>query len=92
MPPEERRALTKGQIALELLDQARAERWLGRVVADTAGLQHLGALDPLLRSSWSSRALTAYMTADTACRRRARPRPIAQARLDEVCLSPNLAP
>ena len=37
VPPEERRDLTKGQIALELLDQARAEGWPGRVVvADAA--------------------------------------------------------
>src|SRR4051794_34935003 len=37
VPPEQRRELTKGQIALELLDQARAEGWPGRVVvADAA--------------------------------------------------------
>ena len=37
VPEAERRALTKGQIALELLDQARAEGWPGRVVvADAA--------------------------------------------------------
>ena len=37
VPPEERRDLTKGQIALELLDQVRAEGWPGRgVVADAA--------------------------------------------------------
>src|SRR4051794_2097272 len=37
VPQEERRDLTKGQIALELLDQARAEGWPGRVVvADAA--------------------------------------------------------
>ena len=37
VPPQERRDLTKGQIALELLDQARAEGWPGRVVvADSA--------------------------------------------------------
>jgi SRSO17 transposase len=37
VPPEERRDLTKGQIALELLDQARAEGWPGQgVVADAA--------------------------------------------------------
>jgi SRSO17 transposase len=37
VPLEERRDLTKGQIALELLDQARAEGWPGRVVvADSA--------------------------------------------------------
>ena len=37
VPPEERRDLTKGQIALELLDQARAEGWPGRVVVADAG-------------------------------------------------------
>jgi SRSO17 transposase len=37
VPAEERRDLTKGQIALELLDLARAEGWPGRVVvADSA--------------------------------------------------------
>jgi SRSO17 transposase len=38
VPLEERRDLTKGQIALELLDQVRAEGWPGRVVvvADAA--------------------------------------------------------
>ena len=36
VPREERRDLTKGQIALERLDQARAEGWPGRgVVADS---------------------------------------------------------
>ena len=34
---EERRDLTKGQIALELLDQARAEGWPGRVVVADSG-------------------------------------------------------
>jgi len=37
VPPEERRDLTKGQIALELLDQARAEGLPGRVVVADAG-------------------------------------------------------
>src|SRR5919206_4249928 len=37
VPPEERRDLTKGQIALDLLDQARAEGWPGRVVVADAG-------------------------------------------------------
>jgi SRSO17 transposase len=37
VPPEERRDLTKGQIALELLDQARAEGWPGRVVVADSG-------------------------------------------------------
>jgi SRSO17 transposase len=37
VPPEERRALTKGQIALELLDQARAEGFPGRVVVADSG-------------------------------------------------------
>jgi SRSO17 transposase len=37
VPPEERRELTKGQIALELLDQARAEGWPGRIVVADAG-------------------------------------------------------
>ena len=37
VPPEERRALSKGQIALELLDQARAEGWPGRVVVADSG-------------------------------------------------------
>jgi SRSO17 transposase len=37
VPAEERRDLTKGQIALELLDQARAEGWPGRVVVADAG-------------------------------------------------------
>jgi SRSO17 transposase len=37
VPPEERRDLTKGQIALELLDQALAEGWPGRVVVADAG-------------------------------------------------------
>jgi SRSO17 transposase len=37
VPPEERRELTKGQIALELLDQALAEGWPGRVVVADAG-------------------------------------------------------
>jgi SRSO17 transposase len=37
VPLPERRDLTKGQIALELLDQARAEGWPGRVVVADAG-------------------------------------------------------
>ncbi|MBV9488334.1 MAG: IS701 family transposase [Verrucomicrobia bacterium] len=37
VPSEECRALSKGQIALELLDQARAEGWPGRVVVADAG-------------------------------------------------------
>jgi SRSO17 transposase len=37
VPPQERRDLTKGQIALELLDQARAEGWPGRVVVADSG-------------------------------------------------------
>jgi SRSO17 transposase len=37
VPPEERRDLTKGQLALELLDQARAEGWPGRVVVADSG-------------------------------------------------------
>jgi SRSO17 transposase len=37
VPLEERRDLTKGQIALELLDQARAEGWPGRVVVADSG-------------------------------------------------------
>jgi SRSO17 transposase len=37
VPPEERRDLTKGQIALELLDQARAEGWPSRVVVADSG-------------------------------------------------------
>ena len=37
VPREERRDLTKGQIALDLLDQARAEGWPGRVVVADAG-------------------------------------------------------
>jgi SRSO17 transposase len=37
VPPEERRDLTKGQIALELLDQARAEGWPGQVVVADSG-------------------------------------------------------
>jgi SRSO17 transposase len=37
VPPEERWVLTKGQIALELLDQARAEGWPGRVVVADSG-------------------------------------------------------
>jgi SRSO17 transposase len=35
--PGERRELTKGQMALELLDQARAEGWPGRGVVADAG-------------------------------------------------------
>ena len=37
VPPQERRDLTKGQIALELLDQARAEGFPGRVVVADSG-------------------------------------------------------
>jgi SRSO17 transposase len=37
VPPEERRDLTKGQIALELLDQVRAEGWPGRLVVADSG-------------------------------------------------------
>lgn len=46
LPLEERRDLTKGQIALELLDQARAEGWPGRVVVADAGY---GVSGPLRR-------------------------------------------
>ena len=37
VPREERRALSKGQITLELLDRVRAEGWAGRVVVADAG-------------------------------------------------------
>jgi SRSO17 transposase len=37
VPPEARRALSKGQIALELLDLVRAEGWPGQVVVADAG-------------------------------------------------------
>jgi SRSO17 transposase len=37
VPPEERRALSKGDIALELLDQVRAEGWPGQVVVADCG-------------------------------------------------------
>jgi SRSO17 transposase len=47
VPLEERRALTKGQIALELLDQALAEGWPGRVVVADAGY---GVSGPLRRA------------------------------------------
>jgi SRSO17 transposase len=46
VPLEERRDLTKGQIALELLDQALAEGWPGRVVVADAGY---GVSGPLRR-------------------------------------------
>jgi SRSO17 transposase len=37
VPPEERRALSKGEIALELLDRVRAEGWPGQVVVADCG-------------------------------------------------------
>jgi SRSO17 transposase len=37
VPSEQRRDLTKGQIALELLDQARAEGWPSRLVVADSG-------------------------------------------------------
>jgi SRSO17 transposase len=46
VPLEERRDLTKGQIALELLDQALAEGWPGRVVVADAAY---GVSGPLRR-------------------------------------------
>jgi SRSO17 transposase len=46
VPSEERRELTKGQIALELLDQARAEGWPGPGGGGRCGLRGLGALAP----------------------------------------------
>jgi SRSO17 transposase len=46
VPAEERRDLTKGQIALELLDQALAEGWPGRVVVADAAY---GVSGPLRR-------------------------------------------
>ena len=46
VPPEERRDLTKGQIALELLDQARAEGWPGRVVVADSGYGVWRAVSP----------------------------------------------
>ena len=54
VPPEERRALTKGQIALELLDMVRAEGVLsGRVVVADAGYGVSGGL----RAGLSARGL-----------------------------------
>jgi SRSO17 transposase len=47
VPLEERRDLTKGQIALELLDQALAEGWPGRVVVADAAY---GVSGPLRRA------------------------------------------
>ena len=50
VPLEERRALSKGQIALELLDQVRAEGWPGRVVVADAGYGVSGPLRQALEA------------------------------------------
>lgn len=94
VPPEARRALSKGEIALELLDQVRAEGWPGQVVVADGGY---GVSEPF-RQALATRGLhyvvsvTERMVAfteppqweqpdPTAVRTRSRPR--TRARLTE---------